>query len=197
MCGIVKLYPVRGRKQKYILHRSGYQRLQLIPVRGRKQRVIAQHVQRVLIATYPRKGTKTISTMLSGFPIPDCNLSPQGDENDLATGLLAFFPPLQFIPARGRKHQQQVRKHLTVKIAIYPHEGTKIVTVQTLFPCPSVATYPRRGTETGATPKGCPITAIAIYPRKGTETRAYPLPHPACSHCNLSPQGDGNSFPRI
>ena len=79
-------------------------------------------------------------------------------------------------------------------VKLHPSRGRKTSVV---CPCFLISNeFPARGRKQPVNPPRSLLHDITIYPRKGTETRAYPLPHPACSHCNLSPQGDGNP-PRI
>ena len=77
----------------------------------------------LLVATYPREGTETPTTMMA--ITKGCNLSPRGDGN----------PHLR--PFHNRNH-----------VATYPREGTETSHRAFVTSGLGVATYPREGTET-------------------------------------------------
>ena len=120
---------------------------------------------------------------------------------------------MQFIPARGRKHEIIESGFDAGHIAIYPREGTETRKCQGPKPHSQIAIYPREGTETTLAHKGFKaqklqfipargrkpgaggigvLHGIAIYPREGTETFFGPSGSVGYTNCNLSPRGDGN-----
>lgn len=169
MCGIVKLYSVRGRKHLNGVEFCAELCIVIYPRKGTKTNSQSVPVPRARITTYPREGTETLPTNLPVRKTTHCKLSPQGDENHSKVGSMYGLLGLQLIPVRGRK--------LVVRNIIIGNMR--------------IAIYPRKGTETAGTrPNNKSHDQIAIYPRKGTETLRYFLTSTESRHCNLSPQGD-------
>ena len=122
-------------------------------------------------------------------------------------------PALQFIPARGRKSHRHAPAWHSVRIAIYPREGTETVSSDLSILIVVDCNLSPRGDgnhhylyhfrhcyHCNLSPRGDGNTrqgncgsesVIAIYPREGTETKAGVTPA-QCGYCNLSPRGDGN-----
>lgn len=98
--------------------------------------------------------------------------------------------PLQFIPARGRKHQQQVRKHLTVKIAIYPREGTETPCRNCCYPWAWVAFIPMRGRKLSRFKPSFLVHLLQLIPARGRKPTTFPVRMTVDHNCNLSPRGD-------
>ena len=127
MCGIVKLYSVRGRK-------------------------LNSHTYCTIIlgvAIYPREGTKAPEWCGILRRTLHCNLPPQGDENHSKVGSMYGLLGLQLIPVRGRK--LVVRNIIigNMRIAIYPRKGTETAgTRPNNKSHDQIAIYPRKGTET-------------------------------------------------
>ena len=125
MCGIVKLYSVRGRKRKIVVELVDWETIAIYPRKGTetcesgsygKDSIIAiyprkgtetpsrgQRFRTYPIATYPREGTETAPPCRTLWARLHCNLSPQGDGNSLPMIATTLSISLQFIPARGRK----------------------------------------------------------------------------------------------
>ena len=123
---LLQFIPARGRKQNTNTPAVIPGMLQFIPARGRKQLVVfcpcgkpcvaiypregtetcpffrSPHGRRVAI--YPREGTETSMDRFALIMVDCCNLSPRGDGNFPDHHRWRRCKPLQFIPARGRKH---------------------------------------------------------------------------------------------
>ena len=101
MCGIVNLYsvrgrkpsvvcpcflisnefPARGRKRKARFIKRKHIELQFLPARGRKRvKCFVVHTHTQTLQFIPVRGRKQ-AALAAITPLPDCNLSPQGDEN--------------------------------------------------------------------------------------------------------------------
>ena len=111
---------------------------------------------------------------------------------------------LQFIPARGRKHQSVLQtlrctayynlspqgdgniyfrcvKAFCLCITIYPRKGTETQIMFKPIYEMDITIYPRKGTETSSFCRQTQPCVITIYPRKGTETQRLQrsAPYPA------------------
>ena len=100
---------------------------------------------------------------------------------------------LQFIPARGRK-LAPVRRGGTAQILQFiPARGRKRPLPGVIIRRVLLQFIPARGRKLESIGKGSGEVAIAIYPHKGTEMHQLYNPLQGTFHCNLSPQGDGNT----
>ena len=131
MCGIVKLHPARGRKLHLSFLRLFCVPLQSIPARGRKH-----------------AGYTPLARVLH------CNLSPQGDGNQLSAYYSTLTVSLQLIPARGRKLVGILEQFHVIQLQL-------------------MQLIPARGRKPRVTGVRLTITNIATYPRKGTETKSF------------------------
>lgn len=169
MCGIVKLYSVRGRKLNSHTYCTIILGVAIYPREGTKAPEWCGILRRTLHCNLPPQGNENKFSKRSCASRSNYNLSSRGDENHSKVGSMYGLLGLQLIPVRGRK--------LVVRNIIIGNMR--------------IAIYPRKGTETAGTrPNNKSHDQIAIYPRKGTETLRYFLTSTESRHCNLSPQGD-------
>ena len=103
------------------------------------------------------------------------SLSPRGDGNKSASGMLKWCKKIFFIPARGRKQINAVTCASIHDDFLYPREGTETMLIFILF-----SSYPD-----------------FLYPREGTETKVGQLIDNDVYRFSLSPRGDGNLYSMI
>ena len=194
MCGIVKLYSVRGRKRKIVVELVDWETIAIYPRKGTetcesgsygKDSIIAiyprkgtetpsrgQRFRTYPIATYPREGTKT-GQQVSGFRLVRsyCNLSPQGDENKFSKRSCASRSNYS-LSSRGDGNIVGLKKfRLLLLLRFSPVRGRK--------PAVEKCHHNQR-------------TGLQFIPARGRKLCRVDCLAVVVHDCNLSPQGDEN-----
>ena len=101
-----------------------------------------------------------------------CNLSPRGDGNWPHATKAPTNSPLQFIPARGRKHDNIGFFRFASLLQFIPARGRKRTSRTLDFNFTPLQFIPARGRKRKCIGRINHVVSIAIYPREGTETCA-------------------------
>ena len=95
------------------------------------------------IAAYPRKGTITV--VFATFCISvDCSLSPQGDDNSLASVIWGWMKNCSLSP-QGDDNLPKMPSTGRPSIAAYPRKGTITIPLRRSRPAPPLQLIPARG----------------------------------------------------
>ena len=213
----VAIYPREGTETSADHRRRTSRKLQFIPARGRKPQVSSRVPICIHVAIYPREGTETVSGIFRA-QTRRCNLSPRGDGNRIS-GIrtpyvtVAIYPregtetrriclpstavKLQFIPARGRKHESRDRDALdsggcnlsprgdgNPRLPASPSRSRRLQFI------------PARGRKREQDVARVAHLGCNLSPRGDGNDTLSALPR-ASRGCNLSPRGDGNVTPGL
>ena len=145
------------------------------------------------VATYPREGTETIHHLQWYLLVLGCNLSPRGDGNKEAMGILADESMLQLIPARGRKLPACRQSVARQGLQLIPARGRKHSSPQPSARRHLLQLIPARGRKLPTGPGVLhPLHLLQLIPARGRK-RDNPVKDSLAPYgCNLSPRGDGN-----
>ena len=142
----ISTYPRKGTETGRVLHRIHSTGFQLIPARGRKLYSFSFFTciiyfnsspqgdgnaadfllkPNIIISTYPRKGTETVTVVVFLRHIFDFNLSPQGDGNSILSTVVSPIHIFQLIPARGRKRLMLASIVRSITFQLIPARGQK------------------------------------------------------------------------
>lgn len=193
MCGIVKLYSVRGRKRKIVVELVDWETIAIYPRKETETRSIERWCFDCLIAIYPRKGTKTslpnhclnkprlqlipargrkpVRTIQLFAILADCNLSPRGGED--AFPLLFTFAKLAISvsPREGTETALPLRQcQNTRRLQFIPVRGRKLTTHGANAQTATLQFIPARGRKRHCSHDNIPILRLQLIPARGQKS---------------------------
>lgn len=98
------------------------------------------------------------------------NLSPQGDENFLASSMPARYQYFNLSPQGDENILTALMDLIAFSFQLIPARGRKPINEPVFASQAVISTYPRKGTETSAISLDGEWMPISTYPRKGAKT---------------------------